>query len=510
MVKAAGRQISEKQARREVKTGRVYERYEGPRGLFVGDCKVGEVLREAVERFGEDGGGEKVGKVVVKLFAGLSPVVVGELLRCAGIDEKSFVGSLGDTQISKLAEQIYRWHRAVNGKEPVSPTLLEAGGYSVLGWSPSSPPISLENQNLIDSFTLSELLEVYYSLSQHQSTFLSQQDALRKSINSQLKKWQKKEKEFYRKLLLVDDATDLQHQGDLLFAYAHTWKSNSTSIKAEELDGSIIEIEIPKGKSPVEYASSLQKRAQKLRKSKDVVKGLMEKAKVQREYWESVLVGLWVSRDLKDLREIGEEVEEAKENEEIIERGEVERGKGVSGNGKGKGKGKGFGKGGGVGRSVLKEGRKQKMKKKRKVEERKSDFIRVTHEGSGLLVMIGRNNRQNEKLSFEEARKTDLWLHAAERPGSHVLCRDPNGGQVEIDHDAVRFAADLAAWFSSGRENKRVDVYVVHAKELRRIGGSPRRLGLVGFEERSIVEAKPDRVEDIARSLTSSEFDQDE
>ncbi len=89
--------------------------------------------------------------------------------------------------------------------------------------------------------------------------------------------------------------------------------------------------------------------------------------------------------------------------------------------------------------------------------------------GSGLRLQVGRNHRQNEWISLQQARRGDLWFHAQECPGSHVVLKGSEGTPTEED---LREAADLAAHFSRGRANGRVPVVMVPIGDLQRIAGA--------------------------------------
>ncbi len=87
----------------------------------------------------------------------------------------------------------------------------------------------------------------------------------------------------------------------------------------------------------------------------------------------------------------------------------------------------------------------------------------------GLTLQVGRNHRQNEWIVFRQARRGDLWFHAQELPGSHVVLKSSEAPAG--DHD-LQCAADLAAHFSRGRGNGRVPVVMVPVEELQRIPGA--------------------------------------
>ena len=107
---------------------------------------------------------------------------------------------------------------------------------------------------------------------------------------------------------------------------------------------------------------------------------------------------------------------------------------------------------------------------------------------AGLLIQVGRNHRQNDWISLRRARPGDLWFHAQECPGSHVVLKASAGF---ADDDDVPLAADMAAWFSRARGNRRVAVVRAPVEHLQRIAGAA--LGTVQHKEGEVVWAEPDR-----------------
>ncbi|MGB7563663.1 MAG: NFACT RNA binding domain-containing protein [Prochlorococcaceae cyanobacterium] len=89
--------------------------------------------------------------------------------------------------------------------------------------------------------------------------------------------------------------------------------------------------------------------------------------------------------------------------------------------------------------------------------------------GGGLRVQVGRNHRQNEWISLRQARRGDLWFHAQECPGSHVVLKS---SEAPAQDDDLQLAADLAAHFSRARGNGRVAVVMVPTDQLQRIPGA--------------------------------------
>jgi predicted ribosome quality control (RQC) complex YloA/Tae2 family protein len=110
--------------------------------------------------------------------------------------------------------------------------------------------------------------------------------------------------------------------------------------------------------------------------------------------------------------------------------------------------------------------------------------------GSGVVVQVGRNHRQNEWISFRQARRGDLWFHAQELPGSHVVLKSSAAAAAAADAD-LQAAADLAAHFSRGRANGRVPVVMVPVDALQRIPGAAP--GTVRHRGGSVLWGVPER-----------------
>jgi predicted ribosome quality control (RQC) complex YloA/Tae2 family protein len=108
--------------------------------------------------------------------------------------------------------------------------------------------------------------------------------------------------------------------------------------------------------------------------------------------------------------------------------------------------------------------------------------------GRGVLLQVGRNHRQNEWIAFRQARRGDLWFHAQELPGSHVVLKS---SAMQADDTDLQAAADLAAHFSRGRANARVPVVMVPTDDLQRIPGAA--AGTVRHRGGSVLWGIPER-----------------
>ena len=113
----------------------------------------------------------------------------------------------------------------------------------------------------------------------------------------------------------------------------------------------------------------------------------------------------------------------------------------------------------------------KKNKSTSNINKKKEQFLNVKEfqSPSGLKIQIGSNNRQNELISISKGKKGDLWFHAQETPGSHVVLKSSNGLADETD---IQLAADLASFFSRARNNKKVPIIMAPIENLQRISGA--------------------------------------
>ena len=109
--------------------------------------------------------------------------------------------------------------------------------------------------------------------------------------------------------------------------------------------------------------------------------------------------------------------------------------------------------------------------------------------GRGLSVLVGRSARENQHLTFRVARPEDLWFHARDVPGSHVILRDNEGRAGASD---LREAAEVAAFFSEARSQPKVDVHATRRKHVRPAAGGPGRVFIGHSETLRVVPRDPE------------------
>lgn len=105
----------------------------------------------------------------------------------------------------------------------------------------------------------------------------------------------------------------------------------------------------------------------------------------------------------------------------------------------------------------------------------------------GFEVLIGRGSEENDDLTFNVAEPHDLWLHVEDTPGSHVVIRNPDKG--DVPRAVIEKAAAAAAWYSKARGAPRVEVHYCHARDVSKPRGAP--AGLVEITRWKVIKVAP-------------------
>ena len=134
--------------------------------------------------------------------------------------------------------------------------------------------------------------------------------------------------------------------------------------------------------------------------------------------------------------------------------------------------------------------KKANYKSKSNKRKEHSSKIKEIQSPSGLKIQIGSNNRQNEFISLKKGKKGDLWFHAQEIPGSHVVLKSSNGF---IDDKDIQIAADLASFFSRARGSNLAPIIMVPIENLQRISGA--LPGTVAHRGGKVLWGKAERAE---------------
>lgn len=378
---------------------------------------------------------------LLQSYRGLSSALVLTMIQAAGLDPDQSTDSLSCEDWQRLFQRWQEWLQALE-RETFQPGWLEQG-YTVMGWSLVEP-----------IKTVQELLNCYYTDQLNQQEFTQLRHQISQKLSNLLKKLGLKAQDFQNRLQQSDQADQYREQADLLMAYLHEWKPGLKTINLPDFaTGESIPIPLDPEKNAIQNAQALYKRHQKLRRSRSALAPLLKDVQAEINYLEQVAVAIaqldqyHAPHDLRSLEEI---------REELIQQGYL-------------------------------DDPEQRYRGSTNAET--TDFLRYKTL-NGFEVLVGRNNRQNDYLTFRLAGDYDLWFHTQEIPGSHVLLRlEPGAVADETD---LQFTANLAAYYSRARQSDQAPVVYTEPKHVYKPKGA--KPGIAIYRHERILWGKPQQV----------------
>ena len=287
--------------------------------------------------------------------------------------------------------------------------------------------------------SLSELLDVFYQDKAERDRVNQQSSDLIHRVQTELDKNIKKLGKQEKELLATENAEEFRQKGELLTTYLTLVPNNQDQVELDNYyTNEKIVIALDKSLTPSQNAQRYFKKYQKLKEAVKHLTGLIQETKDTITYLESVETALNHASisDIEDIRE------------ELVETGFVKR-----------------------------RTRDKRHKRKKPEQYLASD--------GKTIIMVGRNNLQNDELTFKMAKKGELWFHAKDIPGSHVLIKDNLNPSDEVKTDA----AELAAYYSKARLSNLVQVDMIEAKKLNKpTGGKP---GFVTYTGQKMLRVTP-------------------
>lgn len=301
-------------------------------------------------------------------------------------------------------------------------------------------------QQFFDS--LSELLDAFYAGKAEKDRVKQQMGAIEKRIENERKKNLQKLKKLEKSLLETENAEDIRQKGELLHTFSHQIERGQEKVILPNYYDEDREITIPLNPalSPIQNAQKYFQKYQKMKNSVSILQNQIAQTKVEISYLESVLSQLALASPL-DLEVIQEE--------------------------------------------LLAQGFIKKSAKQRKKKAQKSQPERYLST-DGDLILVGKNNLQNDQLTLKTAKKTDIWLHAKDIPGSHVIIKNS-----EPSEQTLIEAAQLAAYFSKYRLSASVPVDYVQVKHVHKPNGA--KPGYVIYEKQKTLYVTPES--ELVRTL---------
>ena len=304
------------------------------------------------------------------------------------------------------------------------------------------PPLNTEEDTLQHYPTLSEMLDNYYAQKAQQDRSKELAGQVIKVIKNELKKDRRKVKKFNQQLADADAADRYRIRGEILTTYLGKLKPGMKEITLPNFydDNKPLKIKLAPELSPSRNAQKYFTKYDKLKASVAHVNEQMKLTNDEIAYFENIQnqIDLAEPSDIQEIRL------------ELQQQGYI-------------------------------KGKKQKSKKRRKVRLSKPEQF---HTSDGTLVLVGKNNLQNDRLSFKTANKNEIWLHVKDIPGSHVVIRS-----TDPSEQTILEAAQLAAYFSKGRDSDNVPVDYLPVKRLHKPNGA--KPGFVTFTGQRTLFVKP-------------------
>ena len=311
---------------------------------------------------------------------------------------------------------------------PTSPTLTEKS-FTAITFSNSQETFG----------SLSDLLDYFYQDKAERDRIAQQASDLIHRIQNELEKNKKKLKKQEQELQDTDKAEEFRQKGELLTTYLNQVPNNQDSVELDNYyTGQKVSIPLNKALTPSQNAQRYFKKYQKLKEAVKHLGSLISETKATIQYLESVDNAL-NQASLSEISEI---------REELVQTGFVKR------------------------------------RHREKIQKRKKPEPYLASDGK-TIILVGKNNLQNDELTFKMSKKGELWFHAKDIPGSHVLIKDNLNPSDEIKTDA----AELAAYFSKARLSNLVQVDMIEAKKLNK--PSKAKPGFVTYKGQKTLRVTP-------------------
>jgi predicted ribosome quality control (RQC) complex YloA/Tae2 family protein len=432
-------QVSNKQSSvRTIETGRPYE---VPPSLTDPMPNIEESIDRWLDRVSLIP--DKLNQRLVRSYRGLSTILMNELITAAGLDPIQNTETLARSDWEQLFGYWQIWLKTLTQVEDYrfNPRQTEHG-FSVMGWDLTGTAVASVNQ----------AIEGYYTQILDREAFTQLKHQLTQKLGTILAKLRVKANTFKAKLQESTGADEYRTNADLLMSYLQEWQPGMKQIILNDFEtGEPIKIKLEPEKNAIQNAQFLYKRHQKLKRAKLAVDPLLAAVQAEIDYLEQVEESVIQLQpdSTNDVRELLQTLLEIKK--ELIDTGYFPTADRLA---------------------------------KAELAETKPHALTTP---SGFELLIGRNNRQNDRLTFKTATEYDLWFHAQEIAGSHGLLRITPGAVAETAD--LQFTANAVAYYSRARQSQAVPVVYTATKHVYKPKGA--KPGMVIYKHEQIVWGHP-------------------
>ncbi len=364
-----------------------------------------------------------VAKAISASFAGISPLVSGEVCFRAGADPDVPVSALGDEAFKRVHKSFEDLIGAVS-KGEFSPNIIYDGDEPV---DFCAIHISMYEDKLAkEGEDISAVLKEFYFAKESYSRMRQKSSDLRKLVATVLERTVKKYDIQAKQLKDTEKRDKFRMRGELLTAYAYMIEAGADKVTVNDYNtGKDVIIPLDKDLSPMENANKAYEKYNKLKRTYEA---LTEQIKQTKEDWDHLL------SIQQSIETASSEADLAQIREEMFEAGYV---------------------------------KKRKFEKGAKRMEKAKPLHYISSDGFHMYV--GKNNIQNDELTFKFANGGDWWFHAKQMPGSHVVVKTEGR---ELTDRAYEEAGALAAYYSAGKDSPKVEIDYLERKNVKKPNGA--------------------------------------
>lgn len=360
-------------------------------------------------------------------YLGFSPIISYELLHISNVDSDTNSANLDAESIRRIDENFVKLVDKIKS-ENYFPIFIKDDANNNKDFYCFD--LSLyENKERVES--ISSLVENFYHNNSLRDRINQKASGFKKILNTKLNRLTNKYLAMNDELLNNQSKEDLKIFADLLSINIYKLQKGMKKVTVENIYDNMKEIEISldEKKSPRENIEAYYKKYKKLKTADEIIKSELPKIEEEMKYIKQILETIEIITELNELSEI---------EEELISLGYVKKNK----------------------------------KNKQKLEKSKPYVFETD---SGALIYVGKNNLQNENLTLKFANKNDIFFHAQDVPGSHVILRGSN-----LTEDDYKIAGFLAGYYSYFKNEGYANVDYTEKKHIRKAKGTG--LGMVYYD----------------------------
>ena len=397
-----------------------------------------------------DSGMENLSDLLFQSFSGLSPLSAREISLDAGLPQEQKLGCMSSLDYEKLSDAILRLRKRIREGD-FTPQILYENGKS---FDFSAIPVRQYSGNPAFHAEIfhspSELLTFYYGGKEKEDRVRQKSADLKKQCSTLLERVSKKLSLQEKQLKDTEKKERFRIFGELLTTYGYSLKGGEKELICENYyNGQEEHIPLEESLSPIENAKKYFDKYDKAKRTERNLSTQVKESKNTLEHLQSIVNSLATAENAEDLDDIRREM------------GEYGYMKPIS----------------------------PKKKKERK-EDKSSP--RIFRSSDGYLLYVGKNNYQNEIVSFQIAEGKDFWFHVKGSAGSHVIAKTEGKSLEELPDRLFEEAAELAAYFSSEKESAKVEVDYTERKNLKKVvGGAP---GFVIYHQNYSILVTPKKI----------------